>query len=258
MGGHDDGRSALSRPARTTSVDAAQAAGLDRAAADLGVATDGLMAVAGFQCARLAHRIRAEAGGGPVAVLAGRGNNGGDALVAARHLAGWGVPVRLVLVGDPGRLAPPAAGHWAAARSGPLDAHWAVAGDGVGAAVDAALAGARVAVDGLLGTGGRGDPREPEATAIRCLNRARPPRVLSIDLPSGLDAGSGVPGDPCVTATDTAMLGAAKTGCLRAAAAGVTGVCWLADIGIPAAAFAAVGAAAPALADGEWVVIERP
>ncbi len=238
-------------------LDAAKAAGLDRAAAELGVATLELMAVAGFQCARLARRLLAEVGDGPVAILCGRGNNGGDALVAARHLAGWGVAVRLVVVGDPVDLGEEGRSRLASAERLGLDPAVATTASASDAAVARALEGAMLALDGLLGTGGRGDPREPQASAIRRLNRAAPPRVLAIDLPSGLDASSGHRHDPCVMATDTGMLGAPKAGCLAVAAATATGRLWLGTIGLPPAAFEAVGAAPPALRDGEWIPVDR-
>ncbi|HVA22705.1 MAG TPA: NAD(P)H-hydrate epimerase [Candidatus Micrarchaeia archaeon] len=262
MGGSLPGRSALSPAAvPPVALGADQVGRLDRAAETLGLATETLMALAGFQCARLALRLVAEVdgepGAGTVVVLAGRGNNGGDALVAARHLAQWGVVVRLVVIGDPARLGPAAGRQLEAAER--LQLHPRVASTAAAArlAVAGAAAGAALAVDGLLGTGGRGDPREPVATAIRHLNQARLARVLSIDVPSGLDATSGLPGDPCVAATDTAMLGVAKRGCLAPAAGPVTGTCWLADIGLPTAAFTAVGLLAPVLGDGEWARVDR-
>lgn len=219
------------------------------------MATGDLMAVAGFQCARLAHRLLHAVGGGAVTVLAGHGNNGGDALATARHLAGWGIAVRVVLVGESERLRGLAAVQWRAVVAAEIEAHVAATERAVETRVAGSLGDARLAVDGILGTGARGDPRALEATAIRQLNRARIARVLSIDLPSGLDATSGVAGDPCVVATDTAMLGVAKLGCLVRSAAAVTGTCWLADIGIPAAAFTGLGSPAPIWRDGDWRVV---
>jgi len=190
-----------------------------------------------------------------VTVLAGHGNNGGDALATARHLAGWGIAVRVVLVGESERLRGLAAVQWRAVVAAEIEAHVAATERAVETRVAGSLGDARLAVDGILGTGARGDPRALEATAIRQLNRARIARVLSIDLPSGLDATSGVAGDPCVVATDTAMLGVAKLGCLVRSAAAVTGTCWLADIGIPAAAFTGLGSPAPIWRDGDWRVV---
>lgn len=127
----------------------------------------------------------------------GKGHNGGDVLVAARHLAvaGWGVEIvlpelplapltasRLEMLGEPRR----------ARREFPL-----------------------VILDGLLGIGAAGNPREPVASAIRDINSLRRVRsgwVVAADLPSGLDADSGIPGDPCVQADATVSMGFVKHG----------------------------------------------
>lgn len=228
---------------------AAQARQLDLAAARLGVSVDQLMALAGFQSARLAGRILGQAGEtATVAVLAGRGNNGADALGCARHLAAWGYRVRAVALGEltdqEGVYAKQAR---AAAASG---ADLRPAGEPPGVAIEWAIGGARLVVDGLLGTGSVGAPRTASAEAIRLINE-RATRVLAIDLPSGLDASSGERAGACVRADDTLMLAIAKSGCVAPAALAWVGRLWQADIGVPTAAYAEAGLQPPHLEGGE-------
>ncbi len=229
----------------TLGVSAAQAQALDGAAAAAGVPPALLMTLAGFQLARLAWRRTR--GAGPIVVLAGGGNNGGDGLAAARHLAAWGVEVRAVLVADRAGLREPAAAELdRAQRCG------VAVGDGDGdGALGPALAGARLILDGLLGTGLRDAPRPRQAAAIRATAAAGPVPVLSIDVPSGLDGTTGRVHDPCVRAADTAMLGIPKHGCLVAPRA-VVGRLWVVDIGIPPGAYRSIGAEGPGPAGGDW------
>lgn len=228
----------------TTAATRDQARALDGAAIALGVPVEMLMALAGFQCAVLARRLALEAGGpgARVAVVAGRGNNGGDALVCARHLADWGLPTR-VLIPTPLEDLGTTAGLAGAAQG--AGAELLALGDGRDSGAELALQEARVVVDGLLGTGARGAPREPTAAVIRRVNRSSAV-VLAVDLPSGLDADTGEVLGECVRAHHTLMLGVAKVGCLSAGARHWVGRGWLADIGIPRDAYSRAGLAVPA------------
>jgi len=220
-----------------------QARALDAAAERHGVPAPMLMALAGFQCATLARQLLSEisAPHGEVAVMVGRGNNGEDALGCARHLSTWGFSVHCLLLGaqdqasqgGQARAAADSGAELLLARPGELDR---VAG--------LALERPDLIIDGLLGTGAVGAPRDPTATLIHRINRSSA-TVLAIDLPSGLDADTGgVEGD-CVRADHTLMLGAAKVGCQTPAARHWVGRLWLADIGIPAAAYHDCGLALP-------------
>lgn len=225
-----------------------QARRLDAASVRLGVSVDELMALAGFQCARLGRRILGEGGETPpVAVLAGRGNNGADALGSARHLAAWGHRVRAVALGELtdqeslyARQARAAAASGADLRPG---------GEAPGATIEWAIDGAALVIDGLLGTGSAGAPRGTTAVAIRLINE-RATAVLAIDLPSGLDASSGERAGICLRADDTLMLAIAKSGCVAATARPWVGRLWLADIGVPTAAYAEAGLKPPHLEGG--------
>jgi NAD(P)H-hydrate epimerase len=232
----DDARSAYGN------LTSEQQSALDRAAGALGVGVLQLMEIAGWQVARW---LFAAAGGRPTGVLvvAGHGNNGGDGLVAARHLTTWGCPVRVALVADPDRLGEPAAAHLAALRALGVPVEVVPDGRVPGPLVD----GAAMVVDALLGSGIRGDPRPAQAEAI---SRLPPERTHAVDVPSGLDASSGDAGTPTVRALRTCTLTAVKAGLWTAVGRGHAGQITVADIGMPAAAWAAAGLLAPSLVRG--------
>jgi len=215
-------------------------AALDAAARELGVDTVQLMEVAGWQVARCAWAMLGRRPG-KVAVVAGRGNNGGDGLVAARHLRTWGCPVDVVVVGDEDQLRDLVRHQLAAAM-----------GAGVSVTVDPgavriATASTALCIDAVLGTGLRSAPRTPDAEAIRAMEGAR---VLSIDVPSGLDAGSGQAYDPCVRADTTCTLTAAKAGLWSAQARSFAGRVVVADIGMPQSAWQKSGLRQPSAIRG--------
>lgn len=224
-----------------------QSRALDAAAAGCGVPSAMLMAAAGLQTARLAAHLMTEGSvpRGRVAVLSGRGNNGGDGLVAARHLAMWGSLVRCVLLptpgDDPGALPDLAR---AAASAGVEVRQIAYGDSSVQARADWALDDVDLILDGLLGTGAAGAPRGDVATLIRRINRCSA-AVLAVDLPSGLDADSGLAEGDCVRADHTVMLGAPRLGCEQLGARHWVGRRWLADIGIPRDAYRRCGLEPP-------------
>ena len=225
---------------RFGALGAADVAALDGAAVASGVSVLQLMEIAGFQVARCAWRLAGERRA-RITAVAGRGNNGGDALVAARHLAAWGCPVRAVILTEPGDLPGPLGDHRASAeRNGVAVQHGTDA-----ATVARAVRDAEMVLDGILGTGLHSAPREPQASAIRAVNDAGR-RVLAIDVPSGLDASSGMAFDPCIRAAATCTLTAMKAGLWEATARGVAGEVWAADIAMPAAAWSGAGLEPPA------------
>ena len=214
-------------------------AALDRAAVESGVTVVQLMEIAGFQVARCAWALIGERPDS-VAVIAGHGNNGGDGLVAARHLATWGCEVRACVLAQPGRLDGLIATHAESARRNGVVVRTSLAIADVGATVDAAA----LVLDAVLGTGLRAAPREPQAAAVRAMN-ASAARILAIDVPSGMDASTGEVFDPCVRAAATCTLAAVKAGLWTAAAASVAGALWVADIAMPGAAWRACGLEQP-------------
>lgn len=180
-----------------------EAAAFDRWAIDeVGVPEPVLMENAGRSAAAVAERLFS---GRRVVGLVGGGNNGGDALVVLRTLAARGWDASVVTVTD--RSSPDPLQHgWELTTVRDRD----LESDG---AWDERLGRADLLVDGMLGTGIRGAPRERQAAAVRAVNRASAP-VLSLDVPSGVDAGTGaVPGD-AVVADATVAFGWPKLGTL--------------------------------------------
>jgi NAD(P)H-hydrate epimerase len=173
---------------------------------------------------------------GPVVICCGRGNNGGDGFVIARHLELAGCDVRIVLLGDAAELRGDAAINYRVVeRSGlPIDVWPLAAGE-----FEALLASADWIVDALLGTGAQGSVREPFASAIEGINRADR-KVLAVDLPSGMDCDTGRPLGPCVRAMLTATFVAPKAGFVEPAASDWTGEVVVVDIGAPLALLAEI------------------
>ena len=196
----------------------------DRAAIEeFGMDILALMENAGFATAQLARKMLGDdVNGRQVCCLVGKGNNGGDGLVAARRLHGWGCGVTVVLGGERSDLRDVPARQLAAVERNGIPV--------VGS--DGDLGGAELLVDGLLGYGSKGNPREPVSGLIRRANSSGIP-VLAVDIPSGLDATTGQPNDPCIAAKATVTFGLPKTGFLDPRARGKVGELYLADISLP-------------------------
>ncbi len=168
---------------------------------------------------------------GPVVVCCGKGNNGGDGFVVARHLEARGRPVQVLLFADPVELRGDAAANWSIVeKSGiPCD----VVGPGVTVErLLPRLATADWIVDALLGTGATGEPKPPYDVAIRAINQAVQ-KVMAVDLPSGLDCDTGAAAQQTIVAERTCTFVAAKPGFLAAGADHFTGRVHVIDIGIP-------------------------
>jgi NAD(P)H-hydrate epimerase len=235
--------------AQLGALTSADVTALDAAAAELGVTTLQLMEIAGWQVARCAwQRLGAP---GAVLVVAGRGNNGGDGLVAARHLATWGCTVRARVLSAEDRLGELLLGHVLSARANGVT----VDADADPSDLAARASDATLVIDSLLGTGLREPAREPLATAIRAINDFDR-LVLSVDVPSGLDATTGSAYEPCVQATMTCTLTAMKAGLWEESGRRHAGEIWVGDIGMPAAAWRLCGLSPPpAVAGGVLVPI---
>ena len=167
-----------------------------------------------------------------VLVLAGTGGNGGDGLVAARYLLGWGARVDVLLGRERAALGQ------AAAHPAAILANLGLSLTSPGG--DQTLPPADLLIDALLGFGLNGDPTGPTAALIRAAN-AHPAPILAVDLPSGLDATTGAAYAPCIQATATLTLALPKRGLLLPTAAPAVGELHVADIGVPSAAYARLG-----------------
>ncbi|MCY4080444.1 MAG: NAD(P)H-hydrate epimerase [Caldilineaceae bacterium] len=165
----------------------------------------------------------------PIVVLAGRGNNGGGGLAAARHLLNWGAWVQIVLTHPPTDL-PPGATRDQLSILQKMDAPLAWAEEGW------ELPPADLVVDALIGYGLSGDPRGRTADLIQLANSSVAP-ILSLDAPSGIDPTSGRLAVPHVAATATMTLALPKRGLLQPEALAACGQLFLADIGVPPALY---------------------
>jgi len=220
-------------------VTAAQSAARDRAAIESGVPSRALMQRAGAAAAAEIVRQFGSRLGRGVAVFAGPGNNGGDAWVVAAALAAVGIAVRVQEVGEP-KTDDARAEREIARSSGPI----------------ATPTGAEeVVVDGILGTGSTGAPRGAAADAISRVRDLRDDgaHVVSLDLPSGLDASSG-DGELVVAADLTVSFGTVKRGVLVRRE--LCGHIIVVDIGLGAHASRDDGAAT--LVDSAWVRARVP
>jgi NAD(P)H-hydrate epimerase len=182
-----------------------------------------LMEVAGWQIARFVNAFIGGAQGKRVVVVAGPGNNGGDALVAARFLQQRGAIVSASIVPsrDPNSLAARQALTIRRLGIPILDAP-----DGLDPSAD-------VLIDGLFGTGIRPPLRDPAPRVIEAMNATGRP-IVAIDVPSGLDADTGLGAEAAVRAAATVTLVAPKAGLARTPNAGRV---FVADIGMPVVLF---------------------
>ncbi len=196
-----------------------------------------LMENAGRACARAAVAMLGSAEEARVLVLAGKGNNGGDGYVVARHLANWGARVRVLLLASRDEIL---SGKGETPDNLRVILKMDIPVDELASAeeVERALAEhseADLLVDALLGTGVRGEVRQPYLGAIQALNRSGRP-VLAIDVPSGLDCDTGEPLGDAVRARVTVTMAVNKRGFTLPGAADYTGRVEVAEISIPRAA----------------------
>jgi NAD(P)H-hydrate epimerase len=169
-----------------------------------------------------------DAPNGEVAVLAGSGGNGGGGLCCARHLHNRGFQVRVVLSKEAGKLTRAARNQLQilqAAGLRPADLSQA----------EDVMRRSQLVVDALIGYSLRGTPRGRAAELIDLCNQ-HAARVLSLDVPSGMDATTGEAPGPVVHPERTLTLALPKTGLERA-----SGDLYLADIGIPPEVFRRIG-----------------
>jgi ADP-dependent NAD(P)H-hydrate dehydratase / NAD(P)H-hydrate epimerase len=207
---------------------------------DVGIPPIVLMEAAGRAVADLARDFLSDAQGDPIriAIVAGSGNNGADALVAARYLMQLGYEPDLYMAAQ-------------GSECNELCRMQLEMMQGLGASISflreqspeffrSGLRAASLIIDGLLGTGASGPLAEPYRTWVNEINIASR-EVIAVDIPTGVDASSGAVPGPAVTATATVTMAAPKVGMLLYPAASYVGELWVAHIGIPPAILADVG-----------------
>jgi NAD(P)H-hydrate epimerase len=205
---------------------------IDRAAIEqFGIPRLVLMEHAGAAIAKTAAGMLTGRRSKRVAIFVGRGHNGGDGCVAARHLVNRGATAIVYLVGAGDGLTEEAGVNLEIVRRlGVPVVPVAVEADLQ--AVPAQLADAALIVDALLGIGLTGLVRPPAAQAIEVMNTANKP-VLAVDVPSGLDATTGQVLGGCVRATQTVTFGLLKRGLTIGEGPAAAGKVTVADIGLP-------------------------
>ena len=192
-----------------------------------------LMENAGKNSAALLSQLGIQ---GKVTICCGKGNNGGDGFVIARHLAILHHEVEILLCADPEQLSSDAAVNYLICRNLKIplqtffqkECHY----DDDVRAISKLLNGADWIVDALLGTGLTGAPRSPLDEIISLINRTEK-QILAIDVPSGLDCNTGLPLGKTVKANQTVTFVAAKQGFEVNKSRQWTGTVHVVDIGLP-------------------------
>jgi len=234
------------------SVTAAQMAEVDRRMeVDYRVGLRQMMESAGRNLAHLARLpfLGGDPRGARVMVLAGKGGNGGGALVCGRRLQAWGARVDVLKA-------------WNGTAHPVVDQHLQTL-QRMRVPLATALPQAAdhdLLIDGLIGYSLAGAPRGPAQKAILWANASGLP-TLALDLPSGLDATSGEPLAPTVEADATMTLALPKTGLLTRAAGRFVGELYLADIGVPPTLYDELGlvpTVGPLFALGDIVRLPEP
>ncbi|TMK48824.1 MAG: NAD(P)H-hydrate dehydratase [Actinobacteria bacterium] len=206
----------------------AEAAILDRETQARGIDAASLMERAGRQVARAATAVAGGFSGRRAVVVCGKGNNGGDGLVAARHLRRWGIRTTVVMMQPPEAFGEPAATNFL--RLGQTDVRVRPFSPDT---LARELARSDVAVDAMFGTGFRGSPEGDWERAIAGLNDWGGP-VVAVDIPSGVNGETGAVKGVAVTADVTVTFGAAKIGIVLLPGALHAGLVEVVDIGFPA------------------------
>ncbi len=213
-------------------ITSARMAVIDANCEYLGIKRLQLMENAG---AAIASAVKRRISSGKVVIIAGKGNNGGDAFVAARHLSGYDTTI--MLLGRKEDIKTPEAQHnWKALEQTSI--HLIQVTDASMFDMEM-IKKASVIIDGIFGTGIRGKIKEPESTAIDLIN-ASDASVISVDVPSGFDPDGGK-FEKAVQADLTLTFHKMKTGMIKKEARKYTGEVQVIDIGIPGEAEFYVG-----------------
>ncbi len=214
-------------------VTTAQMRALESATEAAGVPVEHLMENAGLAVAQEVWMTLGSLEDRRILILAGPGNNGGDGLVAARHLNEWGAEVGVYLL----RPRPIDDPHVAALREAQVTMVNVEQDPGF-ETLDQFLSVAEMIVDALLGTGASRPVEGALGDILRRLGDARDrpirPRLIAVDLPTGVDADTGRADPLTVPADLTVALGEAKVGHHVGQGSGLVGRMQVVDIGIPA------------------------
>jgi NAD(P)H-hydrate epimerase len=181
--------------------------------------------IADFIVNKFKNRLKNE----KIVVLCGTGNNGGDGFVASRHLTCYAADITVILIGLPSFIRSEEANiNWKILEK--MDSIKIIFGKDLNEDIKAKITKSDIIIDGIFGTGIRGEIRYPNNHAIDLINSSRA-YILSIDVPSGLDPDTGQVHEKCVKADATVTFHRMKRGLLRNKK--FTGIIHIECIGIP-------------------------
>jgi len=206
---------------------------VEQASAKMGISVSELMENAGKAVAEEVRQILGTVDEQHILILIGPGNNGGDGLVAARHLHDWGAKVSVCLCSQ----RPSDDKNLKLVQKQDITCVDATQDESLDR-LDELLASANVVIDALFGTGKRrplhGAFREAIEKVRKAKERNPDLRIIALDLPSGLDADKGTVDPACINADNTITLGFPKPGLFNSSGAERAGRITVVDIGIPA------------------------
>ena len=205
---------------------------LDQAAIkEYGVPGLVLMENAGLRVVDVIREVLGDVRGKIITVFVGKGNNGGDGFVIARHLLNQGAEVKLLAVTDLSGSEGDAAVNQAIWQRMEQKIYALEHGDGINI-VRLVIMNTDLIVDAIFGTGFRGKMPEKIGRLVEALNLSGKP-IVSVDIPSGLEADTGKTHGPCVRAAHTVTFALPKLGLIMEPGVGYTGELHIADISIP-------------------------
>lgn len=167
---------------------------------------------------------------GDIVICCGKGNNAGDGFVVARHLDNHNIPVRILLFAPPEELKGDAKINYSIVIKSEIPMIFCNPDDNL--KIQKELANAGWIIDAIFGTGLVGEIKSPFDTIIQLINSTSA-KILSIDIPSGLDCDTGTPLGAAIKAQFTATCATLKKGFLNPEAAEFLGHIHVVDIGVP-------------------------
>ncbi|HNX29815.1 MAG TPA: NAD(P)H-hydrate dehydratase [Syntrophomonadaceae bacterium] len=215
-------------------VKAAEMQDIDRrAASEYGILSLVLMENAGIRTAEMVPEMLGSAAGKKVIILAGRGNNGGDGLVAARHLHNSAAEPVIFLMGKVGQLSPDSKVNYDILQK-MTDRIYPLTEDSQREKLSLELLDADIIIDAIYGIGFKGSLNAFETDIVQLINKTKAP-VIAVDIPSGVEADSGKVNGEAVKAAATVTFALPKPGLILEPGKNHTGKLKIADISIPAA-----------------------
>jgi len=165
-----------------------------------------------------------------VAVICGGGNNGGDGFVSARYLFNYGYETKVYLLKNPTEISGDALTNFTILKK--IGIKTKLISSNIFSNLSYELRSVDSIIDAILGTGVKGEIEGVYAEIIKLINQTNKP-VISVDIPSGLDADTGYPLNECIKAKITVTMGYPKKGFLNPIAKRFLGKLVIADIGYP-------------------------